>query len=104
MLAVALFAVGVPAATALARDVGRKDPGIVVIDEVIGMVVATIGVGLDLWNLLAAFCLFRFFDILKPWPCRALERLPRGWGIVMDDVCAGFYTLGVMNLLMRWIR
>jgi CDP-diacylglycerol--glycerol-3-phosphate 3-phosphatidyltransferase len=100
VLVAILFCVGIPAATSVARAMGKSDPGLVVIDEVIGMMIASLGVGgsafaaaFGLWpTLLAAFLLFRFFDILKPPPCRALERLPAGWGIVMDDVAAGLYA------------
>jgi CDP-diacylglycerol--glycerol-3-phosphate 3-phosphatidyltransferase len=100
VLAVILFCVGIPAATSVSRSLGKTDPGLVVIDEVIGMIIAALGAkhcalaaafGLGP-TLLAAFLLFRFFDILKPPPCRALEKLPAGWGIVMDDVAAGIYA------------
>jgi phosphatidylglycerophosphatase A len=55
------------------------------------------------WKLLlAAFFLFRFFDIAKIWPANKLESLPGGWGIVLDDLMAGVYTLISLKLLTFW--
>jgi phosphatidylglycerophosphatase A len=93
-IAVALV-LGIPAATIAARESGRHDPGFVVIDEVIGQWIALIGSRADWRHALVALALFRLFDITKPFPVRQLESLPRGWGIVMDDVGAGLYALGV---------
>lgn len=79
---------------------GRKDPGWFVIDEVIGylITVAWLG-GPTMLTLFVGFCLFRCFDIVKPWPVRNLERVPGGDGIILDDVMAGLYSLGVLALL-----
>ena len=74
-----------------------------VIDEVAGQWIALINSRADLVHLLAAFLLFRLFDILKPWPARRLERLPGGWGIMFDDVAAGVYALLVAQALGNWI-
>jgi phosphatidylglycerophosphatase A len=80
------------AATGTARAVHRKDPGIVVIDEVLGQWVTLLGAAVLNWkSFLAGFLLFRIFDIWKPWPVRTLEALPEGTGIVMDDIGAGLY-------------
>jgi phosphatidylglycerophosphatase A len=94
---------GIPAATIAARESGRHDPGFVVIDEVAGQWIALIGSRADWRHALIALILFRLFDITKPFPCRQLESLPEGWGIVFDDVAAGLYALGVASLLHRWI-
>ncbi|MGC9159051.1 MAG: phosphatidylglycerophosphatase A family protein [Terracidiphilus sp.] len=101
-LALALLA-GIPAATIVARESGRHDPGFVVIDEVAGQWVALLGSRADWRHAVIAFVLFRLFDITKPFPVRQLERLPEGWGIVFDDVAAGLYALCVASLLQRWI-
>ena len=95
--------IGIPAATIVARESGRHDPGFVVIDEVAGQWVALIGSHANWRHALIALLLFRIFDILKPFPVRQLERLPEGWGIVFDDVAAGLYALGVASLLHLWI-
>ena len=100
--AMAVTLIGIPAATAVARDAGSKDPQTVVIDEVAGQLVALIAVPLTWKTLLAGLILFRVFDILKPPPVRQLERLADGLGIVADDVAAGLYALVVMHLLLRF--
>jgi len=99
----ATLVLGIPAATIAARESGRHDPGFVVIDEVAGQWIALIGSRADWRHALIALILFRLFDITKPFPCRQLESLPEGWGIVFDDVAAGLYALGVASLLHRWI-
>jgi phosphatidylglycerophosphatase A len=101
MAAIAI-AIGIPAATRVARASGRKDPGFVVIDEVAGQWITLLFVPVTWKTLLAAFILFRGFDIVKPPPVRQLERLPEGTGIVVDDVAAGLYALLVMQLLLRF--
>ncbi len=93
---------GIPAATLAARESGRKDPGFVVIDEVAGQWITLLGSPLDWRHGLLALILFRLFDITKPFPVRRLERLPEGWGIVLDDVAAGLYALGIASLVRIW--
>lgn len=79
-------------ATRTARLLGKKDPGLVVVDEVLGQWVALLGASAKGWKvLLAGFLLFRLFDIWKPWPVRQIEKLPEGTGIVLDDIAAGLY-------------
>lgn len=98
---------GIWAASATAEARGLKDPQIVVIDEVSGQWVTLAGmVGSQSWQAwLAAFLLFRAFDIVKPWPVRQFEALPGGAGIMADDVMAGvygalvLYGLGWFNLI-----
>lgn len=95
---------GIPAATRVAREAGRPDPGFVVIDEVAGQWVALLFMP-PLWpNALLAFVLFRFFDILKPWPIRQLEALPEGTGIMVDDLGAGLVALGVGQVVLRLMQ
>jgi phosphatidylglycerophosphatase A len=101
-LAVLVTLIGIPAATAVARGSGKKDPQFVVIDEVAGQLVALIAVPLAWKTFLAGFILFRVFDIFKPPPVRQLEALPEGTGIVLDDVAAGLYALGVMHLFLHF--
>jgi phosphatidylglycerophosphatase A len=78
-----------------------KDPGYVVIDELAGICVTMVGQGLGFSNLLKGFILFRIFDILKPFPVRRLEGLPKGYGIVADDIMAGIYANAALLLLGR---
>jgi len=76
-----------------------KDPSKVVIDEVAGMCVSLLLLPVNVKYLLAAFILFRFFDIVKPLYIRKTEAFPRGWGIMLDDVLAGIYT----NILLQGV-
>jgi phosphatidylglycerophosphatase A len=101
-LALLITLIGIPAATQVARGFGKKDPQVVVIDEVAGQLVALIAVPLAWQSCLAAFILFRAFDIVKPPPVRQLEALPGGTGIVLDDIAAGAYALIVMHLLLHF--
>jgi phosphatidylglycerophosphatase A len=101
-LIVIVIALGIPAATAVARSSSTKDPQNVVIDEVAGQWITLLFVPVAWQTLLAGFILFRGFDILKPPPVRQLERLPEGTGIVVDDVAAGLYALLVMQLLLHF--
>lgn len=101
---IASITLGVPAATVVARESGRHDPGFVVIDEVAGQWITLLFCPADWRHGLIALILFRLFDITKPFPVRQLERLPEGWGIVFDDVGAGLYALGVASLLRLWIH
>lgn len=102
VLAALLFVPGVWAAGVTARLEGREDPGIVVVDEVIGEWLTIAGATSLNWrSWLLAFALFRIFDIWKPFPIRRLERLPGGWGIVLDDALAGVYGAIVMLVAGR---
>jgi len=94
--------VGIPAATRIARALGKKDPGIVVIDETAGQLLTLLGAPLNWQSMLLGLILFRVFDITKPFPIRRLEKLPEGTGIVVDDLGAGLYALTVMQLLLHF--
>src|SRR5689334_23792946 len=94
--------VGISASTVVARESGIKDPGFVVIDEVAGQMLPLIIAPLRWKYLLLSLILFRCFDILKPPPLRALERLPEGIGIMLDDVGAGLYSLVIMAIALKF--
>jgi phosphatidylglycerophosphatase A len=97
ILAAALLVPSIWAAQVAATSSGKDDPGMVVVDEVLGQWVTLAGaVTLDWRTWLAAFVLFRAFDILKPFPVRRLERLHGGTGIVADDLGAGIYAALVL--------
>ena len=103
VIALALL-LGIPASTIVARESGRHDPQFVVIDEVAGQAITLLGSHANWRHALIALVLFRLFDITKPYPVRQLEKLPEGWGIVLDDVGAGLYALCVASLLHLWIH
>jgi phosphatidylglycerophosphatase A len=95
-----LFFPAVWAADVTAADLGAKDPGLIVVDEVVGQWIAMAGATHLNWrSWLFGFVLFRAFDITKPFPIRRLESLPGGWGIVSDDALAGVYGALVLFLL-----
>ena len=91
--------IGIPAATIVARESGREDPGHVVIDEVAGQLIALVAIPADWPHAALSLLLFRAFDILKPPPIRQIERLPAGSGIMLDDVAAGLFALAVAQLI-----
>jgi phosphatidylglycerophosphatase A len=100
-------AIGVAASTRVAIEAGRKDPQFVVIDEVAGQLFALIALSPTWVHGLIALLLFRLFDIFKPWPIRKVEQLEGGWGIMMDDVLAGFFAYLVLQVLLAfvpWLR
>ena len=105
--AVLAAGVSVPAIWAAgetARLAKIKDPSFVVVDEVVGQWMALAGARTLNWkSWLAAFILFRLFDIWKPWPVRQLESLPGGTGIVADDLMAGVYAALVL-LVAGWFN
>lgn len=76
---------------------GRKDSPSIVIDEIAGYLVAMFLVPAGLWYAVAGFFLFRFFDIMKPYPLRRLEKISGGLGVMLDDLGAGIYT----NLVLQ---
>lgn len=90
---------------------GKKDPGLVVADEVAGQTLTMLMISIygmihpiNICNTaVLGFLLFRLFDIVKIWPCRRLEKFPAGWGILADDLAAGLYA-GILSLvLIRWL-
>jgi len=101
-LIVGVIAIGIPAATRVARASRTEDPQFVVIDEVAGQWITLLFSPVTWKTLVVGFILFRGFDIVKPPPVRQLERLPEGTGIVADDVAAGVLALVVMQLLLHF--
>lgn len=93
-LNIVVFALGVWAASRTCEICGLKDPGVIVIDEVSGQLIAITPLAFvpSPAGIIAAFLLFRFFDIFKPYPIRKLERLPGGLGVMADDALAGLYA------------
>ena len=88
---VAVFVAGVWSATRAEEVLGIEDPGPVVIDEVLGMLMTLALLPLSLTGVIAGFLLFRVLDVVKPFPAGRLEHAPRGWGIMLDDAMAGVY-------------
>jgi phosphatidylglycerophosphatase A len=93
---VAVTAAGLWASRRVERMVGRKDPGVIVIDEVAGMMVSVLFLPRTWPVLLTAFLLFRLFDVWKPFPARQSQVITGGVGVMIDDLIAGAYALAVV--------
>lgn len=98
------FVVGIWLCDATARNLGVHDHPGIVWDEFVGLWISCIALPAGWSWLVAAFLLFRFFDILKPWPIRWLDsRVPGGLGIMVDDVLAGLFALLLLQLARMWL-
>jgi phosphatidylglycerophosphatase A len=97
-----VFVIGVWAANGTEAALGRKDPGIVVIDEVLGMLMTLALLPVSLTGILVGFLLFRALDVIKPYPARRFEDLHGGLGIMADDAVAGLYSYLIMRGLI-WV-
>ncbi|HUU29063.1 MAG TPA: phosphatidylglycerophosphatase A [archaeon] len=89
--------------TSRAEKFWGHDDGRMVIDEVAGMFLALSFCPITLWRVVTAFFIFRLFDIVKPPPASSAERLPSGWGVMLDDIVAGAYTSFLIWIIDRWI-
>jgi phosphatidylglycerophosphatase A len=82
----------------------NEDPSYIVIDELVGIFVTMAGHKPDLLNIISGFIFFRFFDIIKPYPIKRVERLRGGYGIVADDILAGVFANLIMHLGYMLLR
>ena len=97
ILLLVLLILGIMTSGVIEKQLDQKDPGIVVIDEVVGVMIALWGLPL-IWSvMISGFFLFRAFDMFKIYPINKLEAQPGGWGIMLDDCLAGVYT----NIILR---
>jgi phosphatidylglycerophosphatase A len=106
VLILAFTVVGIWAATRTEQLSGKKDPGKVVVDEVAGQFIALFPLTLfPRWSTLAvivSFILFRFFDIVKPYPANRLQELKGGAGVMFDDLVAGVYAAVIVSIIL-WV-
>ena len=99
-IAILIFFVGVWSAAKAEIFFHCKDPGYVVIDEVVGQIVTFMLRPEAAWKwLLTGFVVFRALDVIKPFPAGRAERLPAGWGIMADDLAAGLYSMLALTLI-----
>jgi len=97
-LSLGLFLLGVWICGRAARDLNAHDHPSIVFDEMIGYLVTMAGAPFGIGWLALGFVLFRFFDIVKPWPISLLDRkVPGGFGIMLDDLAAGLLALTVLQ-------
>jgi phosphatidylglycerophosphatase A len=100
---VVVFTAGVWSGGIAERHYGATDPGAVVIDEVLGMLVTLFVNPVGWTGALVAFLLFRVFDVIKPYPANRLERLHGGLGIMSDDAMAAVYANIVLRVLIALV-
>ncbi|NOQ66179.1 MAG: phosphatidylglycerophosphatase A [Desulfobacterales bacterium] len=99
-----IFVIGTFAAGEAEKIMDHQDPGLVVIDEIVGMLITMIAVPATPLAMVLGFILFRIFDILKPFPINFFDqRFHGGLGIMLDDVMAGIYSLIILQVLFRFV-
>lgn len=94
-----VIALGVWTSSVLEKIWG-KDSGKIVIDEVAGMMIALLFVPVAIEYIISALVLFRFFDIVKPLGIKKMEKLPKGWGVMSDDILSGIYALIILQTVI----
>ncbi len=100
----AIFVIGTFAAGEAEKIMDRKDPGLVVIDEIVGILITMIAIPATPLAMALGFILFRIFDIWKPFPVNFFDqRFHGGLGIMLDDVMAGIYSLVILQVLVRFV-
>jgi len=100
VLVMGLALVCIPVCTRAGQLLGRVDPGCVVVDEFLAMLlILAVPERLDLLTAAVGLGLFRLFDIAKPWPVSAGERLPQGWGVMADDLIAAGIVIALQSLI-----
>ncbi|HIB72973.1 MAG TPA: phosphatidylglycerophosphatase A [Candidatus Marinimicrobia bacterium] len=103
VLIITIFIIGVFATNIIIDHTGEKDPSRIVIDEVAGQWLGLLVLPDGALYIAAAFISFRLLDIIKPWPIRQLEKFPKGWGVMLDDMLAGILTLGLIQGYSRLV-
>lgn len=92
--------IGVIASSAYEKHFGKIDPKEVVVDEVVGIMITLFALPFTWINIIAGFILFRFFDIVKPFPIGKLQNIKGGWGIMADDIAAGIVSAAILRILI----
>lgn len=103
LLFVFIFGLGLWSSSAAEKELNRKDPPEIVIDETAGVLIPFIGMQFSVFAGIAGFILFRIFDIVKPFPINRLQTVKGGWGIMIDDAAAGIFTLIILRALHFFI-
>ena len=99
-----IFFTGVWAANQVEKETKVHDNQIIVIDEIVGMLITVALFEKTLIWLVVGFLLFRFFDIMKPFPAKSSEKIPHGWGVMIDDVVAGIYSVLSLRLIYYYLN
>lgn len=99
-----LLILGIKASNIYQKTTGEQDSSVIVIDEVVGQLIAMLTIMDNCLLILVSFLLFRFFDIFKPWPASYFDKhVKNGAGVMLDDVTAGIYTLLIISIIKLWI-
>ncbi len=94
-----IFFIGVYVSKIIEKELAVHDPGEIVIDEWVGQWIALWFIELSLFWGLITFCIFRIFDIWKPWPVNKMDLISNGWGVMLDDVVASIYTILFIQII-----
>jgi len=97
-----MLVIAIPVCTYMEKVLNQKDPGMLCIDEVVGIMIGLMGLPLSWSVVIVGFFLFRALDMFKIYPINKFEGLPGGFGIMMDDVMAGLYTNIILHVAMRY--
>ena len=103
VIIVLFFIIGIVTSNIMIDELDDNDPSHIIIDELVGQWLALLFLPKGLINIAIAFILFRFFDIIKPWPISLIEKLPKGLGVMSDDLVAGFVTLVLILVVNIYI-
>ena len=103
VIIVLFFIIGLVTSNIMIDELDDNDPSHIIIDELVGQWLALLFLPNGLINIAIAFILFRFFDIIKPWPISLIEKLPKGLGVMSDDLVAGFVTLVLIQVVNIYI-
>ena len=95
-----LFIAGVFASDIVEKDSGEKDPGYIVIDEFACLFLVFVFIPLSIKSIIIGFLIYRAIDIVKLPPMKALENVPKGWGVMLDDLMSGIYTNLILQILL----
>lgn len=103
LLIILFIFIGIITANTIIDNGGGNDPSYIIIDELVGQWLALWMLPNGSINIIIVFILFRFFDIFKPWPVRFMEKFPRGFGIMFDDIAAGILTFILIQAMNIYI-
>ena len=101
ILLLIIIILGIIASTISEKIIGKTDPGQIVIDEFAGILITMFTIPFSLKYAIIGFIIFRIYDILKPFPINIIQKLPKGYGIMFDDILAGFFSFIILKALCQ---
>ena len=103
IITIIIFFIGIISSQRIVNETNDNDPSRIVIDEWVGQWITFTFLPVKLSNFVIGLTLFRFFDIIKPFPVKSAEKLSGGWGVMMDDVVAGIMSFIILCILNNTI-